>query len=292
MQLVILTGLSGAGKTHALRRFEDMGYFTMDNLPLDMLDGLIKLCRSKADAGIERAAVVIDSRTSLFEADVPNALSHLTEIDVHYVIIYLDCRDEVLVRRYNETRRRHPLSQDINEGIRLERDMLSPLRESADYVIDTSSLRPDELSSRLEAIFADDIARTFRLTLESFGYKRGVPFEADMVFDMRFSPNPFYEKELRSLSGIDTAVRNYILADAYFVEALDAVEAYLRCLIPRFIAQGKTRLLVAFGCTGGRHRSVCAVSEMHKRLNEDYSIRIVHRDTQIEAEDIVERTGG
>ena len=290
MHIVIVTGLSGAGKSQALKCFEDMGYFSMDNLPADMLDGLVKLFKGKAGTQARRAAVGIDSRASFLESDIEKALSMLKQADADYSILYLECRDEVIERRYNETRRRHPLSQDIGEGIHLEREMLSAFRENADFIIDTSALKPPELAAKLEELFSGDVERGFRLTLESFGYKRGVPFEADMVFDMRFIANPFYEKELRSLSGMDAPVREFIMQNGVFMEAIDAMEALLRKLIPRFIEQGKTRLVAAFGCTGGRHRSVCAVDEMHRRLKDEYSIRIVHRDTVIEAQDIVGRS--
>ena len=216
----------------------------------------------------------------------------LCMLPVNFHILYLECRDGVLERRYNESRRPHPLNRDIREGIKEEREMLSFFRDRAEYIIDTSDLKPMELRRKLEEYFSGDRKAEFQLIIESFGYKRGVPFEADMVFDMRFSPNPFYEAELRGLSGRDKPVRDFIEVDETYESFINQTEAMLRELIPAFVKQGKRRLLVAFGCTGGRHRSVCAAEEMHKRLKDSYSSRLIHRDAGIEAADIQERTGG
>lgn len=290
MKLLIVTGLSGAGKTQALRCLEDSGYFCVDNLPCEMLEGFLELCR-KAAPPVERAAVVIDSREQVFRSNAEQVLNILDRLPIQYHILFLECRDEVLERRYNETRRRHPLSKDVREGIRAERDMLSAFRDRADTIIDTTSLKPLELAAKLGMLFSDDETNTFRLIFESFGYKRGVPFEADMVFDMRFLPNPFYEPALRTLSGADEAVLEYMLQDPAFLSFLEQTETLLRLLIPGFRRQGKRRLLVAFGCTGGRHRSVCAAEQMAKRMRPDFDVKLVHRDTTLEANDIRSRLG-
>lgn len=290
MKLLIVTGLSGAGKTQALRCLEDSGYFCVDNLPCEMLEGFLELCR-KAAPPVERAAVVIDSREQVFRSNAEQVLNILDRLPIQYHILFLECRDEVLERRYNETRRRHPLSKDVRDGIRAERDMLSGFRDRADTIIDTTSLKPLELAAKLGMLFSDDETNTFRLIFESFGYKRGVPFEADMVFDMRFLPNPFYEPALRTLSGADEAVLEYMLQDPAFLSFLEQTETLLRLLIPGFRRQGKRRLLVAFGCTGGRHRSVCAAGQMAKRMRPDFDVKLVHRDTTLEANDIRSRLG-
>lgn len=290
MKLLIVTGLSGAGKTQALRCLEDSGYFCVDNLPCEMLEGFLELCR-KAAPPVERAAVVIDSREQVFRSNAEQVLSVLDKLPIQYHILFLECRDEVLERRYNETRRRHPLSKDVRDGIRAERDMLSAFRDRADTIIDTTSLKPLELAAKLGMLFSDDETNTFRLIFESFGYKRGVPFEADMVFDMRFLPNPFYEPALRTLSGADEAVLEYMLQDPAFLSFLEQTETLLRLLIPGFRRQGKRRLLVAFGCTGGRHRSVCAAGQMAERMRPDFDVKLVHRDTTLEANDIRSRLG-
>ncbi|MEG1547731.1 MAG: RNase adapter RapZ [Clostridia bacterium] len=290
MYLLIVTGLSGAGKSQALRRFEDMGFFCVDNLPSEMLQGFIELC-TKASPTVERAAVVVDSRDVVFKTDMERALSVLDMLHVKYELLFLDCRDDILKRRYNETRRRHPLGDDVETGIKNERNILAPLRDLANYIIDTSDLKPVDLVKRLEAIVNENAGDEFSLTFESFGYKRGVPFEADMVFDMRFSPNPYYEQDLRRLSGTDEAVKKYVMSDTVFAATLDTVEKLLNSLIPKFIEQGKRRLLVAFGCTGGRHRSVCAAQELYERMRDRYDSRIFHRDTGSEAVDIASRSG-
>ena len=290
MKLLIVTGLSGAGKTQALRCLEDSGYFCVDNLPCEMLEGFLELCR-KAAPPVERAAVVIDSREQVFRSNAEQVLNILDRLPIQYHILFLECRDEVLERRYNETRRRHPLSKDVRDGIRAERDMLSGFRDRADTIIDTTSLKPLELAAKLGILFLDDETSTFRLIFESFGYKRGVPFEADMVLDMRFLPNPFYEPALRTLSGADEAVLEYMLQDPAFLSFLEQTETLLRLLIPGFRRQGKRRLLVAFGCTGGRHRSVCAAGQMAERMRPDFDVKLVHRDTTLEANDIRSRLG-
>lgn len=290
MELLIVTGLSGAGKSQALRKLEDIGYFCVDNLPCEMLQGFAKLCQ-KAQPEVTRAAVVIDSRESVFKADMERSLGELQAIHARYSILFLECRDEVLVRRYNETRRRHPLAADIAEGIRLEREMLGFLRDRANCILDTSDLRPLELSSKIESLYAEEAEDEFRLIFESFGYKRGVPFEADIVYDMRFLPNPYYESELRPLSGKDASVREYIVRDEMYGYFISSVREMLDRLIPHFRAQGRQRLLVAFGCTGGRHRSVCAAEELYALMKDSYNARLIHRDMRPEADEISERHG-
>ncbi len=287
MRVLVVTGMSGAGKSQALKRLEDMGYFCVDNLPCEMLGGFALLCK-RANPPVEKVAVVIDSRESIFGNDVVAALDKLAALEVSYQIIFLECRDEVLERRYNETRRPHPLGGDIRKAIQAERELLSTLRDRADHIIDTSRLRPLELRQALEqALSQKDTG--FALEIVSFGYKRGVPFEADVVLDMRFSPNPFYEPELRTLSGRDAAVQAFVLADENVTALLDQVEHTLERLIPRFIEQEKRRLMVAFGCTGGRHRSVCCAEALYHRMKDRYQVSLAHRDIATEAASIRER---
>jgi UPF0042 nucleotide-binding protein len=289
MQLIILTGMSGAGKTQALKKFEDSGYFCVDNLPCEMCVGLVELCK-RATPPVEKAAVVMDSRERIFRLNMKNTLGRLDEAGVDYRIVFLDCRDEILERRYNETRRRHPLSDDIAAGIRMEREMLAELRDRASVIIDTTNMRPLELGTVLEREL--NMGSTgFMIRLMSFGYKRGVPFEADIVLDMRFSSNPYYDKELRPLCGKDKAIRDYVMADKDVREFMDNIESMLYRLIPRFIEQDKRRLVVAFGCTGGRHRSVCVAEELYNRIKGRYNAVLTHRDLTIEGSDIKERTG-
>ncbi len=290
VNLLIVTGLSGAGKTQALRYLEDNGYFCVDNLPCKMLEGFVQLC-SKAKPPVEKAAVVIDSREQVLGSNIEQELQMLDRLPFPYRILYLDCRDEVLVRRFNETRRSHPLSKDIRDGIAAERDMLTVFRDKADVIVDTTTLKPLQLAEKLSGLFAEQPDAAFRLTIESFGYKRGVPYEADIVFDMRFLPNPFYEPELRTLSGADAAVQEYLLREKVYGDFLSRVESMLLMMTPCFIAQGKKRLLIAFGCTGGRHRSVSTAELLAKRMANRYDVKLIHRDTVVEASDITERIG-
>lgn len=288
MYLLIVTGLSGAGKSQALRTLEDMGFFCVDNMPGEMVGNFVQLC-TRTDPPIDKAALVIDSRESVFRHDAEKTLVALDGLDVKYEVLFLDCRDDVLEMRYNETRRRHPMGRDIQEGIRIERELLMALRERANYIVDTSKLKPMELARVLQGTLIEGGTQPFILILSSFGYKRGVPFEADIVLDMRFSPNPFYEPELRNLSGLDKPVRDFVLSDLNVQALLNNVTAMLHKLIPQFREQGKHRLMVAFGCTGGRHRSVCAANEIYSRMKGVYHTRLLHRDLTFEAMDIEQR---
>ncbi|MEA5060350.1 MAG: RNase adapter RapZ [Clostridia bacterium] len=289
MRMLIVTGLSGAGKSQALRHFEDIGYFCVDNLPCEMLDGFAALCE-RTRPPVEQVAVVIDSRESIFDHNTCSILDRLDAMSMGYEIIFLECRDEVLERRYNETRRPHPLDVNVRAGIEIERELLGELRDRADYIIDTSYMNPMELKQRMEQV-ANVQKKSFFLEIMSFGYKRGVPFEADIVLDMRFSPNPYYEPGLRGLSGKDEAVRKYVLSDEDVVSLLDQVENTLLRLIPRYVEQDKRRLMVAIGCTGGRHRSVCVAEELYRRMQGRYHTSLRHRDIDTEADSIRERMG-
>ncbi|OQB25815.1 MAG: glmZ(sRNA)-inactivating NTPase [Firmicutes bacterium ADurb.Bin182] len=291
MYLLIVTGLSGAGKSQALRNLEDMGFFCVDNMPGEMAGSFVQLCMRTVPP-IDKAALVIDSRESVFRQDTEKTLHALDGLDVKYEVLFLDCRDDVLEMRYNETRRMHPMGHDIREAIRIERELLMALRERANYIVDTSKLKPVELTRVLQGTLVESGAHPFILICSSFGYKRGVPFEADIVLDMRFSPNPFYEPSLRHLSGLDKPVRDFVLSDPNVVMFLDDVTRMLHKLIPRFKEQGKHRLMVAFGCTGGRHRSVCAASEVYSRVKGVYHTKLIHRDLCSEAEDINQRFNG
>jgi len=291
MYLLIVTGLSGAGKSQALRKLEDMGYFCVDNLPGEMLGNFAALCE-RADPPIEKAALGMDSRAGALHYDSKKLISELDKLEIPYDILYLECQDQVLERRYQETRRRHPLSgQDsIREGIRQERDLMQGLRDHATYIVDTTDMRPLELSRKIEALLKETDPHPFTLYVMSFGYKRGVPFEADMVFDMRFCRNPFYEPELRHLSGQDQPIRDYVMNDERVQRFFDGVEQQLLDLIPGYEEQGKRSLMVGFGCTGGRHRSVCAAEEIYARMKaHGHEVRLVHRDFQKEAAEIGER---
>ena len=288
MYILIVTGLSGAGKSNALNALEDMGFVCADNMPCDLLRQYIELCMNSENQ-ISRVALVIDSRESVFGYNPQNTYYELQSLPYAYEIMFLDCEDAALQQRYSATRRKHPLHDDVSIGIRMERDMLTPLREKANYVIDTTNMRPAELSRTVEGYMLCGEKLPMRLIISSFGFKRGIPSSADFIFDMRYTPNPFYIPELRYKSGWDKEVRDYVFSDPTVIKQLDAIESMLRMLIPSFMEQGKRRLMVAFGCTGGRHRSVAMAEALHDRLSKDYSILLEHRDLISEADDIKER---
>ncbi len=292
MHLLLVTGLSGAGKSLALRRLEDLGYYCVDNLPAAMAKEFIDLCR-QANPAITRAAVAMDSRQNAFHCDWESTLRAFSQPGVECKVLFLDCRDGTLCRRYSETRRRHPLSStgDVGKGVVRERELLQGLRDRAHFIIDTSDLKPLDLYRRLEEILHLDPLESMMLLFMSFGYKRGVPMDADLVFDMRFLPNPFYEPRLRPLSGLDQPVREYVLGQRESRMFFEQTEALLRHMMPGFAAQGRQRVMVAFGCTGGRHRSVAAAQEMCRRFSADgkTAVRLFHRDLAVEEGDIRER---
>ena len=287
LTLLIVTGLSGAGKSLALKRLEDIGFYCVDNLPASLLPAFLERCES-ANPVITRAALAIDSRESAFGADWNEMIGRLAASDAEYRILFLDSRDDVLQRRYAETRRRHPHAAggDIAAGIAHERAVLQPLKERAHAVIDTSDLKPVEFYAWLEEALSLAPQESMLLLFTSFGYKRGLPVDADLVLDMRFLPNPFYEQKLRPLSGLDAPVREYVLRNEEAARFLNEFERMLRGMLPGFAAQGKQRLMVAFGCTGGRHRSVAAAEEMARRFADTAQVRSFHRDIGTEAADI------
>ncbi len=291
MYLLIVTGLSGAGKSLALRCLEEQGYFCVDNLPSSMLKEFVTLC-SKADPPIQKAAVTIDSRESLLSRSSSSISDAFDSLGAPFEILFLDARDDVLKKRYNEVRRRHPLGEsgDANTGVKRERVFLQPLRNRANYILDTSDIKPKDFSTMIAKVLPEFESKIFTLLFCSFGYKRGVPVDADFVLDMRFMPNPFYVEELRALSGMDVPVQEYVLSQKLVPEFFDGVESMLAEMIPLFIEQDKHILRVCFGCTGGRHRSVAAAEEMAKRFTKrGMNVRVYHRDLGSEAADIKER---
>lgn len=291
MYLLIVTGLSGAGKSLALRCLEEQGYFCVDNLPSSMLKEFITLC-TKADPPIQKAAVTIDSRESLLSRSSSSITDAFDSLDAPFEILFLDARDDVLKKRYNEVRRRHPLGEsgDANTGVKRERVFLQPLRNRANYILDTSDIKPKDFPGMIAKVLPEFESKTFTLLFCSFGYKRGVPVDADFVLDMRFMPNPFYVDELRSLSGMDAPVQEYVFSQKLVPEFFNGVESMLAEMIPLYIEQDKHILRVCFGCTGGRHRSVAAAEEMAKRFNKrGMNVRVYHRDLGCEAADIKER---
>lgn len=290
MYILLVTGMSGAGKSNALRALEDMGFLCVDNLPGGLLRSFVDLCRN-TEPHIERVALVIDSRTSVFRLSIDKIMNSLDELSEPHEILFLDCSNEVLQRRYSETRRRHPMHDDASAGILIERELLAPLKERANYMIDTTELSPRQFQRLVEETLGSQTVPRFRLVISSFGYKRGVPLNADMVFDMRFTANPYYESSLRSLSGKDKPVRDYVMRDPLVIKQLDSITDMLRLLIPAYESEGKRRLMLAFGCTGGRHRSVAMAEALYERLKDEFDTALEHRDLLIEADEIAERYG-
>lgn len=291
MYLLIVTGLSGAGKSLCLNCLEEQGYFCVDNLPSPLLSEFVSLCE-QAVPRIRRAAVTIDSRESLLSRQPQGILERLDALNVPYEILFLDARDDVLRKRYNESRRRHPLGDagDANTGVQRERAFLQGIRNRAAYVLDTSDIRPRDLSKAIAKVLPEYESKDATLLFCSFGYKRGVPVDADIVLDMRFIPNPFYVDELRPLSGLDKALSDYVFSQPFAREFLDHTERMLETTLPLYRAQDKHILRVCFGCTGGRHRSVAAAEEMARRFHRHgINVRVYHRDLVVEAQDIEQR---
>ena len=282
MQLIILTGMSGAGKTQALKKFEDSGYFCVDNLPPALIPVFYDLCL-KTEGTQNRAAVVTDTRGGELFKSFFTALESLKRDKKPYKILFLDSSDEVLIKRFKETRRSHPLSRNgrVEKGIELEREKLAFLKKEADQVIDTSRLLTKELRHELENLYSEADGRSSMfITVVSFGFKYGIPADADLVFDVRFLPNPYYVEELRFHTGTEQAVQDYVMQGGTGEEFLKKLNDLLEFVIPKYEQEGKTQLVIAIGCTGGRHRSVTIAGEVFKRLTESgrYEIRLEHRD--------------
>ena len=282
--ILIVTGLSGAGKSTSLRTLEDAGWETVDNLPLALLD---RLLAAPAPAGHDESerplAIGIDARTRGFSADtVLASVAAQRDQDGRPIeILFLDCSDAVLELRYDETRRRHPLALDrpAADGIARERELLDPLRRVADHIIDSSDLTSNGLQQAIRQQFAGSFEST--LTLLSFGFARGVPRNADFLFDMRFLRNPYWDQLLRPLTGLDEAVCTYVRADPLFETAVAQIETLLRTLLPRYSEEGKAYVTIAFCCTGGRHRSVCVTEEIAQRLRAaGFSPTVAHRNLE------------
>lgn len=281
MNTVIVTGLSGAGKTQAMNCLEDLGYYCVDNMPPALIKSFVQLAAGESTP-IEKAAFAVDVRGGELFADMEKALEDLEASGINYKILYLEASELVLIRRYSETRRQHPLARGEStlEGLKRETEMLKNLRARADYIIDTSNMKVARLWEEVkDLITSGESEKTFVLNVMSFGYKRGMPLGADMVFDMRFVPNPYYVKSLRSLTGNNKKVRDYVMKQEVARDFMDRTEKMLLDLIPYYMKEGKYSLNLAFGCTGGQHRSVSAANEMAERLRaRGKRVIVEHRD--------------
>ncbi|MCL4540291.1 MAG: RNase adapter RapZ [Bacteroidetes bacterium] len=280
-EVVIITGVSGAGKTQAIRSFEDMGYFCIDNLPPTLIPKVAELVFLPGSR-VKRIALVIDVRGGeLFDA-VWDTLRELKAKQIDYKILFLDASDETVIKRFKETRRRHPLTEDgdIMLGIKRERELLTSLRESADLIIDTTDTPAYMLKDKIRKEFMVENPRTaMNVSVVSFGYKYGLPMDADLVVDVRFLPNPHYIEKLKNLTGEDKRVRQFVLDRPVTMDFLKRLEVFLKFLMPHYVKEGKTHITIALGCTGGNHRSVVLANEIKKFLKDTgYNVVLRHRD--------------
>ena len=278
-ELVILTGMSGSGKLSALKAFEDLGYYSVDNLPLELIPRFADLVRQSAE--IERAALVIDVREGIRLDRFPAILKKVRKV-LSTRVVFLEASEDILIRRFSETRRPHPMGrgETVVHGIRAERKRLDPIRNVADIILDTTKFNVHELRAHINAQFErGEGERNLTITTTSFGFKNGVPTDADLVFDVRFLPNPHFIPEFRNLTGRHPKVAKYIRQFPQTQEFLEKTTEMLKFLLPHYIEEGKSYLTVAFGCTGGQHRSVFLAEEMKKRLAaEGYRVKSGHRD--------------
>ncbi len=283
-QIVVITGMSGAGRSEAIHTFEDLGYFCIDNLPPSFIPQLVVLAELPGSR-VRKLAVVCDVRAHEFFDELAGELDALESAGVQNRLLFLEADDATLVRRFKETRRRHPLCEEglpLAEGIAEERSQLEPLRARADLAIDTTGLRPAELRKRiLQEFVAGPIAHTLSVTVSSFGFKYGAPSDADIVMDVRFLPNPYYVVALRDLTGLDEAVRAFVLGRSETAEFMQKWFALLDTLMPGYVAEGKNHLGVALGCTGGQHRSVALAEATAAHLRKGgYRVAVSHRDIE------------
>lgn len=279
VELVIITGMSGAGKTVAIQSFEDMGYFCIDNMPPKLIPKFWELIRESGK--INKIALVVDLRSRSFFEEVQSMLIDIEHIDfIHTRILFLDASDSELVSRYKETRRSHPMALEglVTEGIQKERNILAELKARASIIIDTTTLTPRKLREKINEEFSNLLDGEFRVQLLSFGFKYGLPIDADIVMDVRFLPNPYYLPELRSLTGIDKEVSEYVMSFEESKSFFEKFSSLLLELLPQYIKEGKKSLTVGLGCTGGQHRSVALTEEVAKFLASDYQVKVTHRD--------------
>ena len=280
MKFVIITGMSGAGRSQALKRLEDMGYFCVDNLPPKLIPEFAKICLENDH--ISKAATVVDMRMGDMFHDIFSTIMCLKEMDnIELSILYLDADDETLVRRFKETRRRHPLSPDGNiiSGISRERESLKRIKDLANNVLDTSTYNLKKLGEAMERLYSEENEKGILITVTTFGYKRGIPIDADMVFDMRFLPNPFYEDSLREHTGREQSVKDYVLSFPRAHIFIDKINELVNYVAPYYVEQDKKTLVIAIGCTGGVHRSVVIAEELYRIFKEQgHRVTLEHRD--------------
>jgi UPF0042 nucleotide-binding protein len=280
LRILIITGLSGAGKTQTVNCLEDIGYYCVDNLPPALLTKFVEL-GIQSEGKIDKVALVMDARGGDFFLDLSRALKELEQGHLQYQILFLEASDEVLVRRFKESRRKHPLSGRwrLLEAIQIEKTMLEELRGQANVVIDTSNTSSRELREKLISLYGEQSLNGFSINVVSFGYKMGIPLDSDLVIDVRFLPNPFYDPVMKTMTGMDPPVRDYVMKSTVTQAFNRRFLSLLKYLIPHYIKEGKTNLALSIGCTGGQHRSVVLAEHISQELNEmGYNVLVKHRD--------------
>lgn len=286
MRMVIVTGMSGAGKSSVLKMLEDAGYFCVDNLPIQLIYKLVQLTINGTEK-FDKVALGVDIRSGQALEELDEVLEQMKKDGYRYEILFLDAKTEVLVKRYKETRRNHPLSGSgrVEQGIEDEREKLEFIKKKADVIIDTSQMLIRELKTEVDKIYIENEKyNNFFITVLSFGFKYGIPMDSDLVFDVRFLPNPFYDPKLKYQTGNDRAVREFVMSSEMAVTFLDKLEDMISFLIPNYILEGKNQLVISIGCTGGKHRSVTLANELTCRLKKlDYGLKVEHRDIEKDA---------
>lgn len=281
MRFVIVTGMSGAGRTQASHCMEDMGYYCIDNLPPVLIDKFADICRH-SQGKLEKVALVMDLRGGYLFEQLTEELLNLKKNGYEYEILFLDSNDDTLIKRYKETRRKHPLAAEgsITDGIKKEREILKSIRESSDYIIDTSNMTLGNLKKKITELFSwGENKENFMINVESFGFKFGMALDADLVFDVRFLPNPYYVPELKHKTGIDKDVADYVFTDEVTHEFTKKLYDMVDFLVPQYTEEGKNNLVIAIGCTGGKHRSVAIAESLAKHLSEkNAAVTVSHRD--------------
>lgn len=282
MRFVVVTGMSGGGRRTALKMLEDAGYYCVDNLPVSLVEKFMELI-SMPNSEISKVALGMDVRTDQSFEDATRILQELRAKGHEFEILFMDADEKVLIKRYKETRRVHPLAMDgrVEEGVRQERKILENIRKASDYVIDTSNLLTRELKEELDRIFVNnEDYNSLMVTVMSFGFKNGIPADADLVFDVRFLPNPFYIDEMRTKTGNDSEVSDYVMSFQESKDFLEKLTDMLHFLIPNYVKEGKYRLVVAIGCTGGKHRSVTLANALYDKMKNQgqYGMKLYHRD--------------
>ncbi len=286
MRCVILTGMSGSGKSTALKMIEDMGYYCVGNLPISLVESFVDLAEN--DPELDKVAINVDIRSGQNIGDLTAVLDRLQERGKSFEMLFLESEDAVIIKRYKETRRTHPLAEGgrVEQAIERERERLQPIKRRADYILDTSQLLTRELQAELKKMFVENQTyKNLYITVLSFGFKYGIPTDADLVFDVRFLPNPYYVEGLRPLTGLDERIQNYVMEGDQYAAFMEKLEDMIRFLVPNYVAEGKNQLVIAIGCTGGKHRSVTVAQGLYERLGkqEDYGLRVEHRDIEKDA---------